>query len=132
MLLWLQPPPPPPHAGVAPGSGSGGGGLILYDDDEKAAKLFRRARAKYMNMLLATGLVLTVLSVMLVKVHHSPKMRGGRPQYHNNHGGATLRDVALLPPDSIYRLSVEDAHGALTSLWEYAGRVTLVVNTACQ
>lgn len=134
MLLWLQPPAPapaPPRT-AAPGSGAGGSGLISYDEDEKAAKLIRRARAKYMNMLLATGLVLTVLSVMMVKVHHSPKMRGGHQRQPYHHRGATLRDVALLPPDSIYRLTVENAHGALTSLMEYAGRVTLVVNTACQ
>ena len=135
MLLWLQ---PPPSRTAPPISGSG---PIIFDDDEKAAKLIRRARAKYMNMLLATGLVLTVLSVMMVKVHHSPKlmMRGRHPnsrstelQQQQPMGGASLRDVALLPPDSIYRREVENAQGKFTSLLEYAGKVTLVVNTACQ
>ena len=119
MLLWL----PPPNA---PRSG--------FDEDEKAAKLIRRARAKYMNMLLAAGLVLTVLSVMIVKMHHSPKMRGAyrNKQLNDRQKGVSLKDAALLPKDSIYRLNVENQEGKLTSLMEYTGLVTLVVNTACK
>ena len=37
----------------------------------------------------------------------------------------------FLPPNSIYKLSVEDATGQEVSLEKYAGIVTLVVNVAC-
>jgi hypothetical protein len=37
-----------------------------------------------------------------------------------------------LPDDSIYRLVMEDIHGEVISLSQFAGMVTLVVNTACQ
>lgn len=117
MLLWL---PPRAPRGV--------------DEDEKAAKLIRRARARYLNMLLAAGLVLTFLSVMIVKMHHSPKMRGALRQQEQAAASrhVLLKDVAMLPKDSIYRLNVENEQGELTSLMEYTGMVTLVVNTACK
>ena len=105
MLLWL---PPSPKSG--------------FDEDEKAAKLHRRARARFMNMLLLTGFLLLIFSVGIVKMHHSPKTRGA----------IRLLEKAALPIDSIYRLSVEDQNGEIVSLEKYSGKVTLVVNTACK
>ena len=118
MLLWL-----PPNAPRG-------------DENEKAAKLRRRERAKFMNILLATGLVLTILSVAIVKLHHSPKMRGAyNRQKQQQQLEMSQGDAASLPLDSIYRLSVETQEGGdgvLTSLLKYTGMVTLVVNTACK
>lgn len=108
MLLWL------------PSVSSG-----FLDEDEKGAKLRRRARAQFMNALLCAGFLLTVVSVLTVKLHHSPKTRGGVRS-------AAVAALSQLPPNSIYRLSVVDANGAMQSLAQYAGMVTLVVNTACK
>jgi len=70
---------------------------------------------------------------MIVKLHHSPKMRGSyRNKQQQQQRGVALTDVALLPKDSIYRLNVENQQGKLTSLMEYTGLVTLVINTACK
>ena len=145
MLFWL-PPQRAPGSGTSAvgGVGASSSSCTLFDDDEKAAKLLRRAHTKHLNMLLATGLILTVLSLMTIKAHHSLKLRGAALQQHpsNRHDQQHQQqqrrnevDVvasARLPIDSIYRLQVENEHGALTSLLEYAGMVTLVVNTACQ
>ena len=49
-----------------------------------------------------------------------------KPLHHHHDGNGFL-----LPPTSLYRVSVEDAHGQLVSLAKYAGMVTLVVNVAC-
>ena len=146
MLFWLPPQRAPGSGTSAVGGVGASSSSTLFDDDEKAAKLLRRAHTKHLNMLLATGLILTVLSLMTVKAHHSLKLRGAALQQHppNRHDQQQHQqqqqrrndvDVvasARLPIDSIYRLQVENEHGALTSLLEYAGMVTLVVNTACQ
>lgn len=38
----------------------------------------------------------------------------------------------LLPPDSIYRTTIEDIHGKQQQLMDYSGSVSLVVNVACE
>lgn len=111
MLLWLP-------STASPRSGGS------FDEDEKAAKLHRRARARFMNMLLLSGFLLTVASVGIVKLNHSPKTRGAIRLVE--------RAFQQLPQNSIYRLSVEDPNGAMVSLEEFTGKVTLVVNTACK
>lgn len=135
----------------------------MNDDDtnEKGAKLLlrRRARSQQFSILLCAGLVLTMVAVILVKLHHSPKTRGAAraelkklqrqqqlQQQHRQEQQETaeeegddkdeiLGELLLqqqLPANSIYRLSVLDADGAWQSLHSYAGQVTLVVNTACK
>ena len=42
------------------------------------------------------------------------------------------RAIRMLPSNSIYRLVVPDANGRDFDLSQFAGRVTLVVNTACK
>jgi len=117
MLFWL--PPNAPCGG---------------DENEKAAKLRRRARAKFMNILFATGLVLAILSLAIFNLHHSPKMRGAYNRQKKQQLEMLQGDAATLPLNSIYRLSVEnqEGDGVLTSLLKYTGMVTLVVNTACK
>jgi hypothetical protein len=39
--------------------------------------------------------------------------------------------IASLPPNSVYRLSVEDLYGDMVYLSKYIGMVTLIVNVAC-
>lgn len=38
----------------------------------------------------------------------------------------------LLPPDSIYRTKIEDIHGDYKQLMDFSGKVSLVVNVACE
>ena len=38
----------------------------------------------------------------------------------------------LLPPDSIYRTKIEDIHGEYKQLMDFSGKVSLVVNVACE
>jgi hypothetical protein len=113
----------------------------MMEEDEKGAKLLlrrRAARTQMLTVLMGIGCLLTLTSVLTVRLHHSPKTRGGA-------SAASIRKVAVveretdknpqrepLPANSIYRLSVKDANGILHSLQRYAGMVTLVVNTACK
>lgn len=109
MLLWL----PSTHSAT-------------LDEDEKGAKLRRRAsaRARFANTLLGAGVLLMVVAVLTVRtMHRAPKTRGAIRR-----AAASL----LLPPNSIYRLHVADGRGATASLLQYAGAVSLVVNTACR
>jgi hypothetical protein len=39
--------------------------------------------------------------------------------------------VGSLPPNSVYRLTVEDIYGDMVDLSKYIGMVTLIVNVAC-
>jgi hypothetical protein len=149
MLLWLQ----PSHTVArSSGSTSANTGVISLlqqpppyhmnnypDEDEKGAKLRRRAaRAQLLNVVVCLGLFISTISVLTVQFHHhSPKIRGSSSnsvQQRHPPRNDTARTVlaSSLPIHSMYRLSVKDASGILRSLEEYAGKVTLVVNTACQ
>jgi hypothetical protein len=145
MLLWL------PSGGTATGTALSSSSphqhnnqhhhphhamtTMMMDEDgnEKAAKLKRRAKARCVNLLAVASVVCTVITCMVVRIRQvSPHMRG-----------------SLLPHRSIYRLSVPIASTTTTkvaerkqnvdsstnsnmrSLEEFAGQVTLVVNTAC-
>jgi glutathione peroxidase len=104
MLLWTPP--------VGP-SGP--------DDDEKGGKVEKQAKMRVQNAFI----FLTVLTVVfLISMVQLSKDDGTDP---------VVRSMqAVLPPNSIYRLSVKDVMDEMVSLKEFAGKVTLVVNTACK
>jgi len=108
MLLWMPPNP-------ADGS----------DDDEKAVKLkrkkARRPRMSVPNVFLSLVVLAVVALVTMAHMRHISK----------SSGGASLSSQSRLPSNSIYRLAVPNIVGEMTSLHQYAGQVTLVVNTAC-
>jgi hypothetical protein len=94
------------------------------DNDEKSTKVKRQAQVKAVRTAIAC--VASIFIVMLVTMlqlrvydgsSQDPKLRQRRQKN--------------LLADSIYRLSVKDSLGKLTSLERFAGQVTLVVNTAC-
>lgn len=115
MLLWMP-----------SGSTSNAGGMrspppsgnsVLMDEDEKAAKIIRRQNSRFWNLIfLITSIGLVILVLALIP----------------NTPTASMRGSLALPANSIYRASVEDDAGTLRSLSEYAGKVALVVNTACK
>lgn len=114
MLLWL----PPPSAA---------------DDDEKSGKLRRQARRRTMNALACLASLCLVFLVTLLQINVEPapaRVRHGR----EDHALAVVDEFhgLNLPPNSIYRMTVEDSLGDPVSLADYAGKVTLVVNTACK
>ena len=120
MLLWL------------PSPSSGG----FQDQDEKGAKLRRRARARCINLLLMAVFFVIVLFVLTGQVHfHHPKTTTTTMTRGGSAAAAARRAASILrvqPRNSIYRLSVTDSLGTVQSLEQYAGMVTLVVNTACK
>ena len=137
-----------------------GSGATTADDGEKGSKIRQRRRQafgrKVLQILFATTVVVSTMSVFIVKYHHSPKIRGSRtttnhavteradaavanPIFHSNsqhhHSGPEDDNhhvIDTLPVNSIYRLSMKDSNGIVQSLSQYIGMVTLVVNTACQ
>lgn len=112
MLLWI-----PPEKS-------------LEDHDEKAAKLLRQTRARARKTLVAMSfccmLLILMLSCIELPATKSALLRAAKE--------AELGEDPRfpLPPDSIYRLSVENQQGELVSLRRFAGNVSLVVNTACR
>jgi hypothetical protein len=58
-----------------------------------------------------------------------PQTRGAKEQSQDARDNED--PLKRLPPDSIYRLTVKDQLGDPYPLSQYAGKVTLVVNTAC-
>jgi hypothetical protein len=109
------------------------------DDNEKGIKVRRQARARAKNALACLGLMTTCFLVIIFQLSKSPgkvmkgKLRRARQELE--HETAKLESFDLetpLPPNSIYRLSVNDELGEPWSLGDYAGKVTLIVNTACK
>jgi glutathione peroxidase len=121
MLLWA-----PPSNG--------------FDEDEKGAKLHREKRARARKILLGMALMSIAFIVAIATLTYDqngvnsrrsrPKIRVAREKM----GDLEIRPrlAPPLPEDSIYRLSVENQFGDMVSLRQYAGNVTLVVNTACK
>jgi glutathione peroxidase len=94
------------------------------DDDEKGGKLQKQANIRVQNSIICLAVMTVVFLVSMVHLQHSSKVPGS---------ANFLRSMtAVLPPNSIYRLSVKDVFDEMVSLKEYAGKVTLVVNTACK
>ena len=110
--------------------------LANSDDGEKGAKLQRETASR--NKKVVFSLLLSAIAILITITASStiddlPKLR-----YRQNAGfhepGLEARRIEAdsLPPDSIYNLEIEDQQGKLVSLRQYAGNITLVVNTACK
>ena len=141
-------------------------GSSTSDDGEKGSKIRQQRRQafgrKVLHILFATTVVVSTMSVFIVKYHHSPKIRGHvsrtnfdtdstptvkknknhKNQHHQKHHqkhhhtntnhDVDVPNIDTLPVNSIYRLSMKDSNGIVQSLSQYIGMVTLVVNTACK
>jgi hypothetical protein len=107
---------------------------------EKGGKIRRRQKSQFQNACLFLGIMSLISLVSIVKLRHSGKHNSSLRSRALNKQGIQSHDLQLippqhgstfLPPNSIYKLSVEDATGKEVSLEKYAGIVTLVVNVAC-
>jgi glutathione peroxidase len=95
------------------------------DDDEKGGKLQKQANVRVQNSIICLAVMTVVFLVSMVHLQHSSKDSGSTNMLRS------MTEV-VLPPNSIYRLSVKDVFDEMVSLKKYAGKVTLVVNTACK
>ena len=112
MLLWI-----PPSTGL--------------DEDEKHAKLQRESRSRTQRALLGLTVLALCFIVVLSFLENTREVPSNRLRMSDRETVDSQR-MYHLPADSIYRLSVENQQGELVSLRQYAGNVTLVVNTACK
>jgi hypothetical protein len=113
-------------------SSSGNSNPLFFDHDEKGGKVRRQEQARrraYKNAIACASSVALVFLVTILQAH-SPVENAG--QLLRSHRAARERATRLLPANSIYRLVVPDAAGNDFDLSQFAGRVTLVVNTACK
>jgi glutathione peroxidase len=94
------------------------------DEDEKGGKLQNQANIRVQNSIICLAVMTVVFLISMVHIQHSSKDRGSTNMLRS------MQEV--LPPNSIYRLDVFDVFGEMVSLKRYAGKVTLVVNTACK
>jgi hypothetical protein len=95
------------------------------DDDEKGGKLQMQANVRVQNSIICLAVMTVVFLISMVHLQHSSKASGSTNMLRS------MTEV-VLPPNSIYRLSVKDVFDEMVSLKRYAGKVTLVVNTACK
>ncbi len=108
------------------------------DDGEKGAKLLREKETRNKRLILTFLLSMVAIAVTLTAASVSSVDTFPRLRYRQGAGfhepGLEARRVEAdsLPPDSIYNLEVEDNQGHMVSLRQYAGNITLVVNTACK
>jgi hypothetical protein len=131
MLLWM------PVESLSDGGGGSSNNIISsgnsghFDHDEKGGKVRRQEQARrraYKNAIACVSSLVLVFLVTLLQVH-SPVENAG--MLLRSQKAARERAIRMLPSNSIYRLAVPDAAGRDVDLSQFAGRVTLVVNTAC-
>jgi len=134
-------------------SAATGSTSLLYN--EKGEKILRRAEQKRRMMtwiFSLFGCLSFIFVIGIVKVKHSRYKNNNNDEPFLTSSSSSLRRMttttipekqgevvtssssssSLLPLNSIYRVSVHDKNGLLTSLERYAGRITLIVNVACQ
>jgi glutathione peroxidase len=103
----------------------------MEEDGEKQGKLKRSAEQRMTSVLGFLGILCLVFLVAIVKLKHSP--HGPRALRHKAEAAALAvhhGEDTTLPPNSIYRLMVEDGTGSPIKLTPYSGMVSLVVNVA--
>ena len=117
---------------------------LPHEDDDKGGKLRRKRAAQARSLVVLVGFVGFIFLVSIVKMNHhnrympsSSRLRLRKQQTEDKAlelQSASSRQMAesFLPPDSIYRLSVQDMQGSIVSLEQYHGLVTMIVNVACK
>ena len=107
------------------------------DEDDRKGEKFKRVEQKRMsNVLIFLGFFSLVFLAAIIKVKHNINRYTPRSLRKSSGKQSDLVSPkvypapSFLPPNSIYRLSVEDGQGKMMSLEKYAGMVTLVVNVA--
>lgn len=106
------------------------------EDEQKGGKKKQLEQKRMSNVIVFLGFFSIVFLCAVIKLKHSAARNTFRslrnPAKNSEPGGKKVvyPSQSFLPPNSIYRLSVEDGKGQLTSLEKYTGMVTLVVNVA--
>jgi hypothetical protein len=107
------------------------------EDGEKDSKIKmqRRQQSQWKMALVFLGLIGIVSLVVMVKLRHTqkyaPTLRSRSLNKEKPHELELIDTGGFLPPNSIYKLSVEDVTGKMVSLEKFHGMVTLIVNVAC-
>lgn len=110
-----------------------------YDDDKKSSKVQRqskeRAKSTLLFLLMIGVLCCGALYTFQDSTDFDPFGPGGLRASANRVlkkklPKLPLKNPSLLPPDSIYQLSVDDCDGNKVSLDQFSGSVALVVNVA--
>lgn len=106
-------------------------------DGEKDGKIAmqRRQQSKLKLLLMVLGIIAILSLVVMVKLRHAqkyaPKLRKRSLHKGKSEELKLVDPGSFIPPNSIYKLSVDDLFGNAVSLEKYYGMVTLVVNVAC-
>jgi hypothetical protein len=121
------------------GTGHGPSNSSRYNDekDEKGAKITsqKMERTKNTLLFLAVLFVVGVGALIFDSTDFNPSFKEGylRARGLKKKDSASLLQYdSELPHNSIYRVSVKGADGDQVPLEQFAGMVSLVVNTACR
>lgn len=104
---------------------------LVDDDGEKQGKLKKSAQQRLTSVFGFLGFLSFIFLVAIVKLKHSP--HSPRTLRHRAEEEAILvhhGEDTTLPPNSLYRLMVEDGKGSPIKLTQFSGMVSLVVNVA--
>jgi hypothetical protein len=101
----------------------------MEEDGEKQGKLKRFDQQRMTSVFVFLAVLCLVFLAAIVKLKHSrysPRSLRHKPAsiVQNQHG-----ELTSLPPNSIYRLEIQDGLGSPFTL-DYSGMVSLVVNVA--
>ena len=120
------------------GRDSAGGTLGAEEDGEKDAKIRkeRHQRSQLKTAMIFLGIVCMVV-FSIVKLNNTKKYAPALLRSRSSEKMKSLEREMIdpgrfLPPNSIYKLSVEDINGQMVNLEKYRDMVTLVVNVACK
>jgi Glutathione peroxidase len=107
------------------------------EGDEKGGKVKRQTKERVKSTLLFLFLFasfgLGALYVFQDSTDFDPLGAGGYLRAARVlKKAAFFRNPSMLPPDSIYHLSVDDCNGEHVNLEQYSGSVSLIVNVASQ
>jgi len=117
-------------------------------DNEKGSKMKRQKESQTKAIFFCLSILAFLGLVAKVEVNHLHKFTGKRLRRHSHstekheHHHSTKRQteenpikaqIALdfVPPNSLYKLEVEDIHGKMIDFSKFRGMVTLIVNVAC-
>jgi hypothetical protein len=118
-----------------PVSSGNGPTIATEDEDSKVGKVQTAEQRRTTFVLGLLGFLCFLFLIGMVKLNHNRSYRGPyslRRQQEEKSNQQQANAALFLPPQSIYRVSVENGEGEMTSLEQFAGKVSLVVNVASQ
>ncbi|VEU42797.1 unnamed protein product [Pseudo-nitzschia multistriata] len=109
-------------------------------DNDKGSKMKRQKDSQTKAIFCCLAIIALLGLLAKVRVNHMQRYVPRRLRKQSNHhipgenkvGNSNTKSANdFLPPNSLYKLKVEDIHGKIVNFSSFRGMVTLIVNVAC-